>query len=275
MRLNYAVRGRELTRCTPQRGGTEPRIGRIMCAILRACVAEGATEVKPASACMRRRIDSLDALSPAATTATIAAASPQEATPAPRPEPQSKSGDVVVTAPRQPDDIVVLGRSPMLRGGLWRFDRSATLMMGSGGLGRSIGYSICLEDGALEQLLRDAAESHAFQAGSRICNRLSVRFAAGRLDGRRSCTNAATLPSRLSVSGHYDGQTMTINYLEEQDHDGLEQGGGAGWNPRRPTAQRWQVVAHRQGACPAQSQPDQRLGWELASLLFSNVPPDN
>jgi len=299
VRLDYAVHGGDLTRCTPTGHGTEPRIGRIMCAILRACVAEGAQDVEPARQCMTRRINALD--DPAPAPRTLAAAAPPPAPrpsapaaqaaptrPVPTPAPATaQAGDVVVTARPETDSVVVVGRTPMVRGGLWRFERSATLMMGTpaaGGLSddsrisRSIAYSVCLQDGELEQLMREAA---AFQArlgsaggtGMLVCNRLSFRFRPGRLDGHRSCFRNATLPTRLSMNGRFDARGLTINYLEEQDYDGLSRASGP--NLSSPTSQRWRVTASRQDVCPAKPRSDQRLPWELGGLLFSPVSPEN
>lgn len=102
VRLNYTTRGSWVPKCEAEVSSGEPRIDRIMCAILRACVREGHREVAPAKACMAKRIDQLaDGAAPP----TDVAAAP----PPPVPQPPQTGPDIVVEgAP----DIVVTATSP-------------------------------------------------------------------------------------------------------------------------------------------------------------------
>jgi hypothetical protein len=181
---------------------------------------------------------------------------------------------IVVVGPDA--DIVVTGPQPMLRGGLWRFRRAPTLMMGGGGSIRGFGFTTCLADGTLPATIRALAGERSAMPRGRICTSLRMTVADGRIAGRRSCTGPGGVNSKLSLSGGYDSRRLTMVFRSDDEFDGLERGGGAGWNPRRQTGQRWQAEATRIGDCPATRRLDQRTAEEAVGRLFdAGVSPDD
>ena len=74
--------------------------------------------------------------------------------------------------------------------------------------------------------------------------------------------------SKLALSGGYDSRRLTIVFRSEDEFNGMERGGGAGWNPKRQTGQRWQAIATRIGDCPATRRLDQRTAEEAVRRLF-------
>ena len=186
---------------------------------------------------------------------------------------------IVVVGPDA--DIVVTGPQPMLRGGLWQFRRSPTMLMGGGGSIRGFGFTTCLADDTLLATIRGMAGERSALPRNGICTSLKLTVADGRIAGRRSCTRpglaigADPASSRLDVSGRYDSRQLTIVFRAEDQFNGMEQGGGAGWNPKRPTGQRWQATATRIGDCPLARRLDQRTADEVVTRLFTPlVSPD-
>lgn len=195
-------------------------------------------------------------------------------TPPPVSPPQDASPIVVVG----PDaDIVVIGGRPAIRGGLWQFTRSGTLELGRGNSGRGLRFTTCLADGTLVEALQTLAGERSAIPRSRICGALRLKVTEGRVTGTRSCMvpslaiGTGAKGSRLDVSGRYDSRRLTINFLSEDEFDGAERGGGAGWVPKRPTAQRWRAEAVRIGDCPASRRLDQRTTEEAVRRLFDPV----
>jgi len=216
--------------------------------------------------------------------AALAAAMLAGGSPAQRPSPRNPAQQdpppIVVVGPDA--DIVVTGPEPVLRGGLWRFRRSPTLMMGGGGSIRGFGFTTCLADGTLPATIRALAGERSAMPRGRICTSLRMTVADGRIAGHRSCTRpggqigAGASNSKLSLSGGYDSRRLTMVFRSDDEFDGLEPGGGAGWNPRRQTGQRWQAEATRIGDCPATRRLDQRTAEEAVGRLFdAGVSPDD
>ncbi|KQU53074.1 hypothetical protein ASG67_09535 [Sphingomonas sp. Leaf339] len=184
-------------------------------------------------------------------------------------EPASQDKPIVVIGPDQPD-IIVTGERPAIRGGLWKFTRSATMGNGS----RSFRFAVCLPDSALEAALRAMAGEQSAMPRAIRCSSLRLKVADGRIRGGRSCLRPVSQPgakpgnSKLDVSGRYDAKRLTINFLSDDLFDGMQRGGGPGWNPDRPQSQRWQVEATRTGDCPAERRLDQRTLEEVVFRLF-------
>lgn len=270
VRIDYSTRGPWVTKCDAEISSGDPRIDRIMCAIVKACVRAGHREVKDTQACVAERIDQLVEGAPAPV-ALAAAPPPDLAPPPPIPQsPPGSAGSNIVVRGSLPD-IIVTGNVPSLRGGLWQFHRGATLAFGGGGSGRPVRFSQCLPDGTIEAMLRRAAgEGNMLSAliTQTRCGRLRTKMADGRIDASRSCVNARS-ERQLTMTGRYDKRQLTLNYSVEQDHNGLERGGGAGWNPKRPVGYRWQVTATRTGECPLNERRDELDANEAILALFS------
>jgi hypothetical protein len=211
--------------------------------------------------------------------AILAGGSPAQDAAMPTSVPQDPPPIVVVG----PDaDIVVTGPQPMLRGGLWQFRRSPTLFLGGGGSSRGFGFTTCLADGTLPATIRALAGERSTMPRGGICTALRLTVADGRIAGRRSCTHpglrigTSASNSKLDLSGRYDSRRMTMVFRSEDEFDGMERGGGAGWNPRRQTGQRWQAEAVRIGDCPAARRLDQRSAEEAIGQLFdARASPDD
>ncbi len=275
VRLNYASRGQWVTKCEADVSSGDPRIDRIMCAIVKACVREGNREVKETQACVAAKIDQLVEGAPGPVE-VAAAPPPPDLSPSPqdRPPPSPDTGSDIVVRGAAPD-IVVVGNVPSLRGGLWQFRRSATLVLGGGGGSRPVRFTQCLPDGTVEAMLRRSAGESNLLVGMLTrtqCGRLRTKMADGRIDASRSCISAQT-QRRLEMTGRYDQRRLILNYHVEQDQDGVERGGGAGWNPQRPVGYRWQVTATRIGECPLVERRDEVDANEAILALFSESGP--
>ncbi len=116
----------------------------------------------------------------------------------------------------------------------------------------------------------------------RICTSLRLTVADGRIAGHRSCTipggqiGVGASNGKLSLSGGYDSRRLTMMFRSDDEFDGIERGGGAGWNPKRQTGQRWQAEATRIGDCPATRRLDQRTAEEAVGRLFDpGASPDD
>jgi hypothetical protein len=189
----------------------------------------------------------------------------------PTPPPSQDTPPIVVIGPDA--DIVVTGERPMIRGGLWQFTRSATLLLGQGSGIRGFRFTTCLADGALDETLRQLAGERSAMPRGRICGRMRLTIKDARITGGRTCINPsmeigqAVRNSRMEVSGGYDARRLTVNFRSE-DEVRLE---GAG----RPTGQRWRAEAVRIGDCPAERRRDQRTAEEAVNRLFEPmVMPD-
>ena len=275
VRIHYATNGRWVRSCDIAISSGDQRIDRIMCAILRACVKSGHYEVDTAKACIAGRIDSLDA---AAEEAMLANPGARLAAAPPAPPQRAPDGPDIVVTGEQPD-IVVTGNAPTMRGGLWRFRRSATLLLGGGGIGaQPMNFTQCLPAGAIEAMLRRAASETSPMPMGDHCNRMKLVFGNGRIDGRRSCSNSRPPPnalatsssstSRLTLTGQYDQRRIRLIYAVEMDQTGVDRGGGLGWNPARQSGARWQITATREGECPLRERRDQIDVNEAVQALF-------
>lgn len=277
VRLNYASRGQWVTKCDADVSSGDPRIDRIMCAIVKACVREGNREVKETQACVAGKIDQLAEGAPGPVE-VAAAPPPMDLSPSPkdRPPPPDTGSDIVVRGAAP--DIVVVGNVPSLRAGLWQFRRSATLVLGGGGVSKPVRFTQCLPDGTVEAMLRRSAGEGNMLVGllnRTQCGRLRSKMADGRIAASRSCISAQT-QHRLEMTGRYDQRRLTLNYHVEKDQDGVERGSGAGWNPQRPVGYRWQVTGSRIGECPLAERRDQVDANEAILALFSeNGPTDS
>ncbi len=277
VRLNYTTRGQWVTKCEAEVSSGDPRIDRIMCAIVKACVREGNREAKETQACVAGRIDQLVEGTPAPVDVAAAPPPPDLPPVAQSTPPMSNSGGWDIVVRGAPADIVVVGNIPSLRGGLWQFRRSATLALAGGGGARPVRFTQCLPDGTIEATLRRAAGEGNMMTGllaGAQCGRLRTKMAHGRIDASRSCINART-QRRLEMTGHYDKRQLTLNYVIEQDQDGPERGGGAGWNPARQVGYRWQVSATRIGECPVKERRDEVNMNEAILALFSEYGPSD
>ncbi len=273
VRIHYAMRGPWVRSCTTEVSSGDPRVDRIMCAILRACVKSGHREVADAKACIAARVDSLtDAAEAAmpAPAATAAAAPPVPAEPS--------EDEIVVTG----TDIVPAGPDPTMRGGLWAFRRTATFRYGGGGAGRASHFTQCLPDGGIAAMLRRAAGEGAAVPTMDRCGAMRLKLGGGKVDGSRSCSRSLaiagggsdTATERLVLTGRYDARRLMLNYAVERDSDGPERGGGQGWNPARPVGYRWQVTATRTGDCPGTDRADQVTAAEAVNALFGVQGPN-
>jgi hypothetical protein len=202
---------------------------------------------------------------------------PQSSPPAAATPPAEPQGDgIVVVGPRQEDDIVVTAAGPVIRGGLWRFRRSGTMNYGVVG-GRfsqqtSLPFSFisCLPEGTLVATLRRASGERSSLLSGVRCNDLTLTVDKGRIAGRRVCTGGpGGVRASTDISGRYDSRQLSIMFALEQLHDGHQGIGGEGWNPERPKGNRWQVVAVREGDCPATPVRNQRNAEEIVPLLFT------
>ncbi|WP_230770047.1 hypothetical protein [Sphingomonas sp. Leaf4] len=274
VRIRYATNGRWVRTCDIDISSGDERIDRIMCAILRACVKSGHREVDEAKACIAGRIDSLDDAAEAAMLADPGARQPAT----PPPTPRAPDGPDIVVTGEQPD-IVVTGNAPTMRGGLWRFRRSATLLLGGGGVGaQPMNFTQCLPSGAIEAMLRRAASETSPMPMGDHCNRMRLAFDNGRIDGRRSCSNSrppasalatsSSSTSSLTLTGQYDERRIRLVYMVEMEQTGVDRGGGPGWNPARQAGARWQITATREGECPSRERRDQIDVNEAAQALF-------
>lgn len=273
VRLNYTTNGSWVRRCDVEISSGDPRIDRIMCAVLRACVREGHREVPPAKACMTNRIDQL---AEARTSVSEVASAPPEPDrplspslpPPPLSLPPQTGPDIVVEGT---PDIVVTGNVPALRGGSWLFHRTQTLTFHGGTPLRPFRFSQCLPDGTLESTLRRWA-GEANSLGGLLtgmqCARLRMTMANGRIDARRSCSNL-NLRQTHHVSGRYDARELTVEYRVEQQEDGIEPRRGGGWNPNRQKGWRWRVTATRQGDCPLRAHPEDIDVNDAIMAMFS------
>lgn len=275
VRIHYATNGRWVRRCDIDISSGDERIDRIMCAILRACVKSGHSEVDAAKACIAGRIDSLDDAAEAAMLADPGARQPAT----PPPMPAAPDGPDIVVTGEQPD-IVVTGNAPTMRGGLWRFRRSATLALGGGGMiAQPMNFTQCLPPGAIEAMLRRAASETSPMPMRERCSRMTMTFGNGRIEGRRSCfTNvldtttvgmSRSTTTRTNLTGQYDARRIRMFYSLEEEDSGPERiSAGANWNPKRPGAARWQITATREGECPARERRDQIDVNEAIQALF-------
>lgn len=187
--------------------------------------------------------------------------------------PTFKEPDVVVIAPDQPGDIVVVAGRPVLRGGLWRFHR-----VGSGGQ-QPYTFSACLPTDDLEETLRRAAfERGSVQAITEtgLCGRLRLTIAKGRIAGRRSCSYPSMQIGRShstlaqDVSGRYDAASLTISHRVDEQTDGIEPGRSVS----RPRSWQWRVTGARAGACPEKPASDQERIERAGLRIFSMAQID-
>ncbi len=282
VRLNYAMRGPYVVGCDAARSSGDERIDRIMCAILRSCVKAGNREVPEAKACMMARIDAL--AEEGARVSDVASTGPGPApvaTPTVRPTPApvrtqrpADTPEIVVTgAP----DIIVTAAGPQLRGGLWEFKRSATLILGGRGITPPIRFTQCLPPGGLEQRLRRAAGDGIPMPRRDRCSGMRPKIGDGRIDGTQICMRVTPMPgepaasssSRLVLSGRYDARQLTLNFAVETQDDAVDRAGGGGWNPARPLGYRWRVTATRTGECPVRPERLQVTEVEAITRLFA------
>jgi len=269
VRLNYTTRGSWVPRCDVAISSGDPRVDRIMCAVLRACVREGHREVMPAKTCMADRISQLaDDGEPVAEIASPPPEADTAPVPLPSPPPSQSIPDIVVEGT---PDIRVTGNVPALRGGLWLFRRSSTLAFAGGEPLRPFRFSKCLPDGTLEATLRRwGGEANALGAllNDMQCGNLRMTMAAGRIDARRSCSNL-TVRQNHALTGRYDARKLTIDYRVEQYPYGIERSGSPNWKPQRPEAWRWRVTATRQDDCPRTTRAEQIDLNDAIHAMFS------
>ena len=185
----------------------------------------------------------------------------QPVTPKSDQKPADGQAPVVVIGPHS--DIDLSGPRPILRGGLWRFDRVSL------GGGRPFHFSTCLPTDDLESTLRRTAGERSNLPRANICGPLRITVGKGRISGRRGCLK----PSReigvshsdlnLTISGRYDAKTMTVTMNANELTDGVYEGSV----PRAKTGL-WHITASRLGECPAKHVMGLRPLDEAVNLLF-------
>lgn len=216
----------------------------------------------------------------------IAAAAPppagRQTTPAAPLPTQDDRSSVTVTGPRP--DIDLSGPKPVLRGGLWRFDRvgfhTGDQVRKDGFVnGRSVSrpfhFSTCLSTDDPEGTLRKAAGERSSFPQATICDRLQLTVGKGRISGRRGCIMASqtsgTSHSNLEItlSGRYDARRLSVIMNGNEITDGP-------YTERAPRADAWQwrVTASRLGDCPAKPVQGERRFPDAVNLLFSPSPSD-
>jgi len=184
VRFRYDVAGTTLQRCDIERSSGDARVDRILCAMLRQCVAEGHSDAAASRACLIRRLDELD---PAGARA---------------------SGDIVVTARSREDRaVVIVGPPPMVSAGLWQFDRSPTISFQApedGGQVRTAprvqqGYrrSQCIPAGTIEHSVRRLLGDEPTARRRIGCSPMQIRLADGRIRGRQSCGGVTGFSDRV------------------------------------------------------------------------------
>jgi len=275
VRLNYSMNGPYVRECSAERSSGDERIDRIMCAILRSCVSAGHREVPQATACMMGRIDTLAEQGTRVSDVASAGRGPVPAptpvvgpTPAPTQRPADTQEIVVTGTP----DIVVTAAGPQLRGGLWEFKRSTTLILGGRGIIRPIRFTQCLPPGGLEERLRRAAGDGISMPRADRCSGMHAKIGDGRIDGTQTCMRAApgkSSSSRLALSGQYDARQLTLNFAVEVESDAVDRGSPGGWNPARPLGFRWRVTATRMGECPVRPERMQVTEVEAITRMFA------
>lgn len=274
VQLNYAMRGPFVVGCDAAKSSGDERIDRIMCAILRSCVKAGNREVPEAKACMMARIDAL--AEEGARVSDVASAAPGPApAPAPTAAPAAAQTPVPIPTQRPADtpeivvtgtpDIVVTAAGPQLRGGLWQFKRSATLVYGGGGVGDPIRFTQCLPPGGLEERLRRAAGDGIPMPRRDRCSGMRPKIGGGRIDGRQNCMRASPRGSgsaQLTLSGRYDAKQLILNFAVEAQSDAVDV-------VTRPVGYRWRVTATRLGECPVRPERMQVTEVEAITRLFA------
>jgi len=182
--------------------------------------------------------------------------------------PPPQEPPIIVVGPDA--DIVVTGPRPVMRGGLWEFHR-----VGPGGPGtRPFHFTTCLPGGELESALRNLAGERSMLPRRRHCGNWRMTVGAGRIAGNRTCMESFAQigkepqKSRMRLSGQYDARHLTVMVFSDDQYNGLERGGGSGWNPARPTYQDWRIDAARVADCPLERRRDQRTLDEAIFRLF-------
>lgn len=205
--------------------------------------------------------------------------------PAP-PVPPQGSDDTVVTGQRDEAGIDLSGPVPKLRGGLWEFHRTATMMTGTPSnvprerfvgaddpAGSPRQFRTCLDDDDLAGALRRMAGERSNLPDLMHCGRLQLSVKDGRISGRRICTLSSFTIGRshsglsMDIGGAYDARTLRMNMAGEEETDGLTEGTTS---VPRPANWRWRVTASRVGACP-QDRKGLRRAEDVADLIFTPV----
>jgi hypothetical protein len=203
VRISYLPFGRHLKHCNVTISSGDPRMDRIACAIVRACVADGYTEPASARRCFYNRVDSLGDMP-----ASIAY--------------QDSEPDLQTTVPlpaptRDPDEIIVEGRRPEVKSGRWHltltsflFHPSTILTRGGSDIFPPERWKICLPEDAAEQnmirLLGASPERKSLVSGCSSMKltmegeRISGSYACGRSDGNYDARVSGRFqPDRLDI----------------------------------------------------------------------------
>lgn len=184
VRFRYDVAGTTLRRCDIERSSGDARVDRILCAMLRQCVADGHGDAAASRACLTRRLDELD------------------------PAGARTSGEIVVTGRSREDRaVVIVGPPPVVSAGLWQFDRSPTIAFQAPEDGRQVraaprvqqGYrrSQCIPEGTIEHSVRRLLGDEPTAPRRVGCSPMQVRLADGRIRGRQSCGGATGFGDRV------------------------------------------------------------------------------
>lgn len=184
VRFRYDVTGTTLQRCDIERSSGDARVDRILCAMLRQCVADGHGDAAASRACLTRRLDELD------------------------PAGARTSGEIVVTGRSREDRaVVIVGPPPVVSAGLWQFDRSPTIAFQAPEDGRQVraaprvqqGYSRsqCIPEGTIEHSVRRLLGDEPTAPRQVGCSPMQVRLANGRIRGRQSCGGATGFGDRV------------------------------------------------------------------------------
>ena len=183
VRLDYALNGPHLRRCDVEVSSGNPRIDRIMCAVLRRCITAGYHEPRPAKRCMDASIDLVVSGKRRAPEPDVAGA--MISTP---PSPSTSAQKTVYTPPAAPSgstpDIVVAGERYKPAGGQWQFTR-----LTSTGIGRpsQSHWGRCIPDASADTMLRMMLNGEKIQGDGRRCGAMKLKVDLGRVTGNRSC----------------------------------------------------------------------------------------
>jgi hypothetical protein len=200
VKIEYQTFGRHLKKCDILSTSDDVRMDRIACAIMKACVAEGHLEPASAQNCFYRRVDSLTDQSGALPDLPLASASDDPAAPVPN---------------HGKDEIIVEGRIPEVRPGLWRVTLTSLVFPPSTVLTRAAPsilppehWNICLPqddtENSMIRLLGGTPERKHAPAG---CSAMSLRFEGGRVKGAYAC-NRSDGDHDARISGRFDEDAL-------------------------------------------------------------------
>lgn len=203
VRLNYSLFGSHLKSCDAEVSSGDPRIDRIMCALLRQCITDGDREPRPAKACVNRRIQWLEQN---VQSVGYAPDDPPEPTLAVPPQPPSPAAPALGDA-----DIIVEGRRFDVRPGYWHFSEQKLVSANRNLVAaRPRFWTVCILPGeltiALEKMLQTRQEVSAWGR----CSELDYQAKDGVLTGKSKCI-ANNLRMTRRINGRYDAENVSLS----------------------------------------------------------------